>query len=491
MYTIDELMYINDGIDPYGIYGYWKNFLRENSQYKGGLMVKPKRQNAVVGGMTNYDKYGNLVEQLWDFEKNELKNYNINKENIQENIINNDELTEDEKKTKIQTIYDEIVGLKVLNTNDKNIDEIIQYMDNFIEDKNEREIRNNKIIKYINKYIDNKKIQPIFNESTEISETSYNDLQNKISAIFQEHQIGKKSYGKKYSFNELPDEIKIKLDNIIKIEDNNKKIELINELIKNYNYEKNNFNDEIKNKLIDIERGNVSENLIKNKNIILSTYTGDYSEKYNSKDDEFFTDDFFEKIEKMTNKFLNEDEFKILINNIKQYYPLDMRDKNNLYELKSRQINVYDKNNFSEYNLTKKPVFLDSQIKNNYIDFGDKKIFYKFTYSGIKGSDKIKNMNLELLYFDNNKKSFNKIGKIENILPDNGNNGFDVIWADINKNGTILNNITSKNINKNKENTAYKFNYNCGTITSPLQNKAINEKGIKWFKREYRFNKKK
>ena len=75
MFSIDELMYINDGIDPYKQYGYWDIFLRENQQYnKGGIIVKPKRQNAIVGGAIQDGKYIGYDKSVLDeMDENELR----------------------------------------------------------------------------------------------------------------------------------------------------------------------------------------------------------------------------------------------------------------------------------------------------------------------------------------------------------------------------------------------------------------------------------
>lgn len=357
MFSIDELMYINDGIDPYKQYGYWDIFLRENPQYnKGGIIVKPKRQNAIVGGMpfrdindirkNNYEMYKNDKLNIFDVDEFNEENDNINKTlkhmdelielyidaklegdskykniNITEfNKLNDDldknKMTEEEKK-----LYDDITN-KFLDIKGKTIDELRSMRKNENDNmfyNQMTDLGKNKAEEVKNEYLTNPKKR--------------NEIRNKWLGEWQETDQRKT------------------FDNL---DNDNDKADYLEKFIKN------------------VEKGNVSENKLIDKDILLTFIDKDESKAYNTKDMNGLNNDF---IQTLKNIGMSDDDIK---NKVLEKLNFDVVKDNTIWELKAFGKNSYDVEKYDRYSKAK---FYGSELTT--IVFNDKngkKKYYELQY---------------------------------------------------------------------------------------------------------------
>lgn len=496
-------MYFDSRTDPYW---YYNNSLY-NYTVKGGY-------GRMEGGMANSDKFGNIVSQKK--EGKHIKNYVLTPENIDTEIINNDNYDDDEKKRIIDTEYDELLSLKLAyerkGDEDKSnyINELLKHLDNTYEgeiEKKERKNRNQVISEKIEKmlypdYKTDKGVLPLFkkaqDEAEKVASTElFNDFKTYLKDIDftneeqYNYQTLKGRIGEE-NYSNLLDFLKIN-----GVEDGTMN-ETLNNLLETIYQTKGKQSKNFNNIFTNIIRGNESEKIISENNILLKTYTGDYTKKYNSKDNEFYIPDFFTNVKKDLTKIMEDnkitidkdiidDVYKLIINKVKDYYPIDLRDKNNLYELKSRQTNVYNQNNYSIFNNTK---YLDKTEFENIpytipININGKEIKIVYFFTPEKTNDgKINKIGMKIHYlFDGKDKNY----EYKNTIP---KGKYDIIWNDNTKYGNIFYNI-SNNIEPDKSSNKYKFKYdNRSQITTPIQNYGYYlGNHDDWLKRRYNLEK--
>lgn len=505
--NIDEYEIKNDDdiINDNTLFDNWlidNDINKSNKQPFNWFKKKPKKtKKTITGGMANYNKDGKLVSQRLD--NDEIKNYPLSYDNIKEFILDNNELTLKEKEDRLNTEYDELYSLSLIDKDNKEIKTILEKLDNeyYYNDElfDDRKERNEKIDKYINKITQYNKQQPIYESSDRKAEDEYENVFDEFIKNFDDIDFTDKTKTINLNYSNLKNKIGIEnynnIRNLFSGSVNTDVLinDMLNKLKKSGGKYYTEFGEDIHNML----RGDISEDIIKDNNILLSNYTDDYSEKYNSKDDNFYESGVIEIIKNDVGNILkekfnikNENEINKAINNIitsiKKYSPIDMRDKNHLYELKSRNIDVYDNDNKSYYNKTKLLDDIQKYIIPLYID--DKQINFIYSINPSKlENNKIKNMKIEYGLENKNNKSKNRT---INLIPKN-KNGYDIIWIDVNKNGTIFLN-TSKNeppLKKIYDKKQYEFNYKKGDISTPLQNKKYNLDENQWIDRKYKLKK--
>lgn len=505
--NIDEYEIKNDDdiINDNTLFDNWlidNGINKSNKQPFNWFKKKPKKtKKTITGGMANYNKDGKLVSQRLD--NDEIKNYPLSYDNIKEFILDNNELTLKEKEDRLNTEYDELYSLSLIDKDNKEIKTILEKLDDeyYYNDElfDDRKERNEKIDKYINKITQDNKQQPIYESSDRKAEDEYENVFDEFIKNFDDIDFTDKTKTINLNYSNLKNKIGIEnynnIRNLFSGSVNTDVLinDMLNKLKKSGGKYYSEFGEDIHNML----RGDISEDIIKDNNILLSNYTDDYSEKYNSKDDNFYENGVIEIIKNDVGNILkekfnikNENEINKAINNIitsiKKYSPIDMRDKNHLYELKSRNIDVYDNDNKSYYNKTKLLDDIQKYIIPLYID--DKQINFIYSINPSKlENNKIKNMKIEYGLENKNNKSKNRT---INLIPKN-KNGYDIIWIDVNKNGTIFLN-TSKNeppLKKIYDKKQYEFNYKKGDISTPLQNKKYNLDENQWIDRKYKLKK--
>ena len=471
--------------------------------YNNSLYNHHKRP--IIGGMANYDKNGKLVSQI--LKNGGIQNYELSIQNFENNIINNEDYGEIEKKRIIDTEYDELLSLKEAYHNkpdeqDK-IDGLIKYLDDQYteEEKKERDKKTELIIKKSNKFIDENKETPLFEQAEEkAKEEIKDDFFKEMISYFKNIDFKKDNKNLttdtlKYEmgpieFSNFKDFLKRKGMNDSDMNKN------IGEILKELKDSKGKYYEGFNDKFLNIVRGEKSEDIHDTHNILLSNYTGDFTEKFNSKDDNFYTTEFVEGFKNKLTKFLktedktisNDDINKVhdkIFESIKQFYPVDMRDKNNLYELKSRNKNTYYYGSKSEYAKTKLldedifkkiPYIINSEINNKTL-----KTTYLFTPE--KENEKVKKIGVKIVFqYGLKKKSI----EYDNIIPDGD---YSIIWNDNNKNGNIFLNASNKTPSF-KTTKNYNFNYYNGDIVPPIQNMGYNYDKNNWTKRNYKIKKK-
>jgi hypothetical protein len=279
--------------------------------YNNSLYNHHKRP--IIGGMANYDKNGKLVSQI--LKNGVIQNYELSKKNFDDNIINNEDYDEVEKKRIIDTEYDELLSLKEAYHNrldlQDNIDKLIKLLDVQYteEEKKERDKKTELIIKNSNKFIDEKKETPLFKQAKkEAGEEIEKDFFKEMISYFHNIDFNivttatlrDKMGETKYS--DFKDFLRRKG---MTDDDMNKNIgEILKELKGSNGKYYEGFND----MFLNIVRGEKSEDIHDTHNILLSNYTGDFTEKFNSKDDNFYTPEFVEGFKNELTKFLKTED---------------------------------------------------------------------------------------------------------------------------------------------------------------------------------------
>jgi len=460
----------------------------------------------IKGGMANYDKNGKLVSQK--LKDGNLQNYELTIKNFEDDIINNEEYDEEEKKKILNTEYDELISLKEAYHNNPDeqdkIDKLIEYLDNqFTEDeKKERDKKTELIIKKTNKFIDGTKETPLYKLAEEKAEDEIKDeLFKKLISFF--HKIDFKTTDN----NLTADTLRNKMGHIeysdfkdflkSKGMKENEMSAYIGAILKELKDSNGEYYDGFKPWFMDILRGEKSEDIHDTHNILLSNYTGDFTEKYNSKDDNFYTPKFLNGLKNELKKFINKNDNTIddeeinktynkVLESIKHFYPVDMRDKNNLYELKSRGKDTYKQGEKSKYYKTK---FLDDDIFENIpyrieSKINDKILRTTYLFTPEKNNGKVAKIGMRIIFQYDGKmveKNFN------NIIP---SGDYSIIWNDNNINGNIFLNASNKTPTLGADKTNYKFNYYNGDIVPPIQNMGYNYDKKNWTDRNYTFKKK-
>ncbi len=419
--TIDDIMYMTDGNNPF----------REGLLYgRGGLGYKPTPYNMVggmIGGLTNYNRKGEIVEQK---ENNgDIENYKLTPETIDTNIINNNELTEDEKNNQLLTTFYELISLEKIAKTAKDtliIQELKDYLRNELsneeyENKIDPKIENT-IIKKTEKIIKGEN-QPLYTEAANIN---YNEILEKFKNAFDNKDIEKiEDLMEDYGI--LKKNLK---DIIFKNPFNNTLVD---------NFDENRLLSILSNKHNTI-RGNNSEDIVipkevdkKHNDMLIKIFSGDFGNIYNSKDDRAYHPDYFKKvfdeIEKKLNYKLNNENKEYIKQTIQQKFPIDGIGDDNLYELKSRNKNVFNPTESATYNKTKllsSGVYLNKPIDGNNLKF-------YFTYIYNTDGTKLKNIKTSI-EFNNDAENTSK-----DILTLKSNkNGYNLNWTDIDKNGTVF-----------------------------------------------------
>lgn len=369
MFSIDELMYINDGIDPYGQFGYWDIFLRENPQYiKGGIIVKPKRQNAIVGGMpyrdindirkNNYEMYKNDKLNIFDVDEFNEENDNINKtlKHMDELIelyidakIEGDSKYKNINITEFNKLNDDLDENKMTEEEKKIRKDIFDKFNN-VKNKSENELRQMRKNENNNMFYDQMKDFGI--KKAEEVKNDYLNNPNKRNEI-RDKWLGEWEKSKE----------RIKFDNI---KSNAEKAEYL------------------ENFILNVEKGNVSENKLIDKDILLTFIDKDDSKAYNTKDMIGLNNDF---IQTLKNIGMSDDDIK---NKVLEKINVDVVKDNTIWELKAFGKNSYDVEKYDRY---KKSKFYGSEPTT--IVFNDKignKKYYELYYNFIKNDDKVKNV---------------------------------------------------------------------------------------------------
>lgn len=495
-------MFITDGINPYGM----------------GLGYKPTKYN-MVGGMANYDKNKNLVSQYIN-DKGEMKNYDLTLENIYnilfnsgDNIISPSEKNileeefyklfdtnneskieygklEDDKLDKLKTEYIELLSLKEANDDrnqkDERIDNLIKGIENIFIKNNEKTEN-----KYFGKKerdsvkekikVMNKDINPIYEEAENMIDEK--KLSNELWKIIRNDKsvddINNNNELDNFITNILGDDESFLNDMYKIIHDNiGDKKNIIS------NFEK--FLGDIKHLL----RGNYSEDIIlnvenpdKNKDLLLKIITNDNTSIYNSKNDNAYKSDLFPNIKnflKDRNVDFTDSQFnKIIKENFKKFFPYDGISDKALYELKSRDKNIYDASNESKYSLSK---LYGNNDNSRYIGFkngiDNYKLYIKNENEFDKNNKIIKNISTRLFLFKNINGKDIQVGEpdsFDTLKPGNR----DLLWSDVNNKGIISLDPTYKLKSDKKINSeSLSFPYKKGIISTPIQNKLgkLNEK---------------
>jgi len=405
--TIDELMYINDGILPYRV-----NFISSGLGYKPYL---PNITGGMIGGMANWDMYDNLITQY-------IKNGHIN--NIQmddyiDNIEDDNKLTPSERSSKLETeIYDmyNLLELeKEKNENFKNNnDPNKKISDKKIETLKEN--LTNYISKLINFNIKEKEIDDTIPQLIDIDKikTRTNEEFNKAEEIAKDN-ANKLTKDQKY--------FSLNIDAKTQIENTNKN----------------------KDKMIDFfyinnERGNVNEDLLFDNPIPIQDFTGDFSKIYNSKDKDAYNKD----LQKIF-KDLSNEEFS----NLFQYFPVDGIQSNTISEIKS--FTRKDSKNPEDKQLYNDTKLYGYNNPYNEIKLSNDKVFkgsisYEFKYKNPSKSTnneiRVENIITTIkgkIY--NNKNNETKDIDIDNKLSlKNNTNGYKYIWVEFNKDNILMKN---------------------------------------------------
>jgi hypothetical protein len=516
MKTIDEIMYIVDGQDPFHHYDYITG--------RGGLGYTPQpyihggKLARMTGGMSNYDMYGEIVEQ--GVENGKLVNYDITEGNIDEYILDNEKLSIEEKNNRLLTTYYELVGLETIAPTEDTIK--ITLLKEYIKDvlknpdfkeKIDGELEQN--IKDLSKDYKEGKEQPVYKKSDILSSVeNIKNIANKIfDALKNNNNIDLDILFDENSFEQF---------------EKNKIKELIDKGETDESLKKYIIKSLSSKKKKDIIRGNISEDYIippeegkKNKDTLLKIFTGDFDEIYNSKDDRAYAPDFFtnlfntideankiisdkkildkiikdkldewkktyinygdeitpeqnknniiriknlklenlntpddkkkietlEKDDKYEFKSLTEDDKDKIKKTFKSYFPIDGIGHKTLYELKSRDKNIYDNTEEALYSKTK--------LYGNKIDVtGYPGLYFMVYFDYNYDRTKIKEIKTKVVINDI---QYGKDIQTIRKLP----GGYNLIWADIDKNGTIF---------------ATPLDSQIGVIKAPRYDKLLEEK---------------
>lgn len=380
------------------------NYLYKYLKYKQKYISLLEKIN---GGMSNWDKNGNLVTQIKKYDNDgNIYLVNINIVDLPEEMKNQKYNLEDE----LNIIKTEIIELYNLLFNEHNEDKI--------------KILNNVLLQ----------LQKTYNKHI---------LEDEILRLKKDGEI----FNGNLFFIKADNEANASINSLNK----QSKKEKLNKLKKDLTpeqleeYSKKTKKEKYKYLLelyIKYERGNISENFAIDNPIPLQSFTGDFSKITNSKNINAYTQDSINLIKKETG--LNNDE----LIDIFKFFPVDGISTNTIYELKSFYKNknnvstsVYSRTKLYGYNNDR-----DLQIKNKKFKGN---ISYSFRYNnyGKFGNElKINNIltNIKGDIVDENNNVIKKVD-IKNLkmLPENIN-GYDYVWIELNNNGTFMKNALNK-----------------------------------------------
>ena len=517
------------------------SFIKEETKSKKKGKKGKKKGKGITGGMVNYNNKGELVEQRVDKFGN-IDNYDFEEDDIKRNIINNKDLEDEDKEYLLETSYKDILSLLSKETNEekrKKLNESKEYIEQ--QDKS--------IYTFLNDKDDLK--ENIEEETKDIMDENQELYNDATPQIFKTEKGIQKFYKIIDKIDKEDDDDKLK-DLIQKLKDNNIDYGNIEngyiQWLNKYGYKNKSLLDYVKfdiKKIIDTNRGNISEDITfdienpkDNADILLRNYTDDRTPIYNTKSDKAYNKNFFKNLyEKINDRLENNDEKinygkidndlkKRIKEEIKKYYPFDGISDKNVYELKSRDKDVYNKTEYSTYN-TSKLGFGSSSINfnhngNNFI----LEIKYEPSFNKTKYGE-LYLTQIEAIPTLRLNKGYDKKPIISDINGDNEISNINtlskgnrkIIWADINKNGSIflspldekkyintedlkyevksktgnIRNIKEKKIKVNNKYMyegdnykKYKFNYDIGEITTPKQTKKYDIKNNKEWKNRYK-----
>jgi len=377
MKTLEEMMYINDGIDPFGngnIYG------------RGGLGYKPTPYNMIggmIGGMAKKNALtGEFTTEIIDNEDDEKKDI------VFDDFLDKIDEYNDER---INKELDDILQIINFKESSATTDDIDTY--NVVYDLDDK----NKIYEYMDKLIG-----ILDKRFWNMDEKNKNDFKSSLLNMKENIIESKKTKDENFFDYTMSDKDNIKIKEI-----ENKLYDKVEDIVKD---KKNEFDEKTFN--IDYDRGNLTEDVLFDVfDNIIEDIDGKKGNIISTKDFNAFTKDFLDKLSKEVfdkefHKLTEEDE-NILKKNIFKYWNVDAikyttSGNNIIYEIKSMKED--------NYNMTK---FLKSKIGTNDINFNiELDIMYNVNYQG--KTIPLSLMNVKEL-FDKGKIDTDNVNSINNI----------------------------------------------------------------------------
>lgn len=369
-YTIDYLMFMNDGINP----------LFTHMMGKGGLGYKP--EGNMIGGMPVRNVKGKIKSQYFDnksgdFDYDKMKDYNP--EEIPQ-LIESDYYLKNKPKLKINRLFNDIADLSKI------------YNDDIDNDDNEKNV--NDILSKINILSDS--IGEYFNrDTTEKSLREYGYLVVILHTIKQQI-VNKELITKIKTINEETKE-EILFSPIIK--------KMIIKFNKNIQSDKSDFYYGTYNQALEKDpdniatvRGNIAEDILTKNSLIMNVFDRDNSIFKNTKDISAYSNEY--------QKWLTDNlETTQKIDNLLQYMPFDGIKKKTIWEIKSFSTDAYG-NPITAYNQTK---FNVSIFKH-----GGKKYTFTFLYN-VENPDIINGKKKPVTMFDYESNTNGSLGKLINL----------------------------------------------------------------------------